>query len=399
MTTRSLLKPHSSAPQSGFALLEKGFRPFFLLGAVFATLGVPLWLIALRGGIEPGGAFGSMQWHAHEMLFGFTSAIIAGFLLTAAGNWSGRETATGVQLAALAGLWTLGRFGVFFAARAPHLAAVADVAFLPTLALTCAVPLITARSRRNYAFIGLLFVLALLNAMSHRAALHGDIAGVRAIHVVALDVILLVIVLITGRVVPMFTRNATGVASIASEPRLERASLASVAALVLSDALPGSAVRSSVLAALGGGLLLLRMRRWGSWHARDGLLWVLHLGTLWVPIGLLLRAGAALTPAIPAGSALHALTAGAIGSLTLGMMARVSLGHTGRMLHASRLTNVAFAGVALAGALRVLAPCLPGALYFAVVDSAGVAWSGSFGLFVLSHAGMLTAPRVDGRPG
>jgi uncharacterized protein involved in response to NO len=379
-------------------LLEKGFRPFFLLGAGFGVLAVPVWVAALRGGFAPGGALGGMQWHAHEMLFGFTVAIIAGFLLTAVANWTKRETATGAPLALLVLLWALGRVGVFFADRAPLPAALVDVAFLPALAVTCAVPIIAARNRKNYGFLALLALLALLNAGSHVAAGRGDVATLRAIHQVALDAIVLVMVAVTGRVVPMFTRNATGVEAIRGVPLLERASLGSLAVLTVSDALPNAPSRSAWFAALAAALLVARMWHWGSRHAlREPLLWVLHVGAFWLPLGLLLRAGAELGLAIPASSALHALTAGAIGTLTLGMMARVSLGHTGRLLEAPRAMTLAFTSVVLAGLVRVAAAFVP-AVYLPALELAAVLWSVAFAIFLASYARILVTPRADASP-
>ena len=210
MLTRSLLNPQRAREPAGIPLLEKGFRPFFLLGALFAALAVPLWLCALWGKLQPGGAFGAMQWHAHEMLFGFSSAIIAGFLLTAVANWSGRETLTGAPLGALAALWLAARIALFFAARLPNiLPALLDLAFLPAVAVACALPLLHAQSRRNYGFIGLLLALSAANATAHYFALRGDLATVRLAHRFALDLIVIMMVAMTGRIVPMFTRNAT----------------------------------------------------------------------------------------------------------------------------------------------------------------------------------------------
>jgi uncharacterized protein involved in response to NO len=346
-----------------------------------------------------------MQWHAHEMLFGFTTAVIAGFVLTAATNWTGRTTARGALLAILAGVWAAGRVAVFFAAWAPEVAAAVDCAFLPLLVLVCARPLFVARNRRNYVFVALLTALAVLNASAYRAAFHADFELVRGLHGLALDVVLFALVLVTGRVVPAFTRNATGVTSLEGNSAVEGAALASVGVLGVLDALavarpahaPGPFVTGLVLTA-GAALLAARMRRWGTWHARrEPLLWILHLGSAWLPVGLALRAASLATAAVPPGSAVHSLTAGAIGTLTLGMMARVSLGHTGRVLTASRSVRVAFACVALAGALRVLAPLLPSANYLVVLDTAGLAWSAAFGLFFYGHARLLASPRVDGR--
>jgi uncharacterized protein involved in response to NO len=401
--TRTALLRSRAAPQRGTALFDMGFRPFFLGASLFATLAVPAWLLALRGGLQPGGAFGPMQWHAHEMLFGFTSAVLAGFLLTATTNWTSQQTLRGAPLAVLGAVWLLGRGAVFFAGRAPAAAAALDAAFLPLLGIACARPIFATENRRNYAFVAVLAALTVLNLGSHWAALRGDAALVRGLHLLGVDVVLLAIVIVTGRVVPSFTRNATGGASIAGQPRLERAAVALVLAIGVVDAL--RLVRPEALGAPACGALALgaavvlaaRMRSWGSWSARrEPLLWILHLGSAWLPVGLLLRAGSLLTPWIPASAALHALTAGAIGSLTLGMMARVSLGHTGRLLAAARSTSVAFMGVAIAGVLRVLAPLLP-SVQLTLLDAAGAAWSTAFGVFFVTHVRVLVSPRVDGR--
>jgi len=399
MTAHSLLSPKATRPDATLPLLEKGFRPFFLLGAGFATVAVPLWLLALRGGQQPGGPFGAMQWHAHEMLFGFSTAIIAGFLLTAVSNWSGRETTTGWPLAALASLWTLGRFAMFFAEQLPRYApALLDLAFMPALALTCALPLLAARSRRNYVFVALLLALWMANGVAHSAALLGTIQTVRIAHRAALDVIVLMMVLMSGRVVPMFTRNTTRLAWIRSARRLEFGSLGAVLLLTLSDIWPTGTGLSAALAAASGVMLLARMRYWGSLHTtRDPLLWTLHLGALWIPVGLLLRATSALTPVVPEGSSLHALTAGAIGLLTLGMMARVSLGHTGRMLALPRGMTGSFMCLVAAGLVRVLAPLLPSSHYLLGLTVATVAWSTAFALFLASYWTILVSPRADAR--
>ena len=380
-------------------LLENGFRPFFLLGASFAVLAVPLWLLALRGGVQPGGALGAMQWHAHEMLFGFSGAIIAGFLLPAVSNWTGRETATGWRLAALAGLWAIGRVAMFCAGELPRWAPpLLDLAFLPLLTITCAVPLLAARNRRNYGFIGLLSGLWLASGFAHFAALRGDLERVRIAHHFALDLIVLMMVLVTGRIVPMFTRNATHLDWVRTVPSLERGSIAAVLLLTVANIWPNVPALSAGLSAVAALLLLARMRFWGSRRTgKDPLLWILHVGCLWLPLGLLLRAASALTPLIPEGSSLHALTAGGIGSLTLGMMARVSLGHTGRLLAAPRVMTPAFVFLLAAGLVRVAAPLLPGSQYLPALVLATVAWSIAFALFLSAYWSILVSRRADAR--
>lgn len=382
--------------RAGGVLFSKGFRPFFLGAAAFAALAVPLWLIALNGGFQPGGALGAMQWHAHEMLFGFSTAVIAGFLLTAVSNWTGRETAVGAPLLALNAIWLLGRIALFCAASLPRpLPLLIDLAFLPALIFACARPIILARNRRNYAIVLLLVVLWLANGWAHFGALHGDLSAVRGAHRAALDVISLLICIVTGRVVPMFTRNATQRPEIRTQPALEYATSASLSLLLLLDVSGFSEPTGSLVAALAGAFSLARMRRWGAAHAaREPLLWVLHLGALWLPIALLLRAAAGYWPPLPATSALHSLTAGAIGTLTLGMMARVSLGHTGRALHASPQVTLAFIFVLAAGVSRVVGPFLPSSAYLTALSISGALWSAAFLIFFAVYAKILCSPNV-----
>jgi len=399
MIGRSLLSTHAAPSASACPLLEKGFRPFFLAGAAFAVIAVPLWLVALKGGLQPGGAFGALQWHAHEMLFGFSTAIVAGFLLTAISNWCGRETVTGWPLGLLAGLWLLGRAAVFFASSLPRLVPLLlDASFLPVLTIACAAPLFSTGSRRNYGFVGLLLGLTIANGAAHVFALRGDLEAVRVAHRFALNVLVLMLVIMTGRVVPMFTRNATRQAWIRTSPLFERLSLTSVALLSLSELLPGADRVSGGLSAVAAVLLLVRMRFWGTRHVfRQPLLWILHVGTLFIPLGLALRALATSWPSVPLSSALHALTAGAIGSLTLGMMARVSLGHTGRPLEPARSAQWAFSCVVCAAGVRISAPFLPSLWYLDALSVAALLWSSAFALFLFGYFRILVSARADAR--
>ena len=399
MTVRSLLSPHALPDRPVLPALEKGFRPFFLVGAVFAILAVPLWIVALKGGVAPGGAFGAMQWHAHEMLFGFSTAIIAGFLLTAISNWSGRETVTGWPLAALAALWVMGRAALFFGSQLPSLIPpLVDVSFLPLLSLVCGRALFASKSRRNYGFLGLLLGLALANAAAHGSALRADFEAVRLAHRFALNLIVIMLVAMTGRVLPMFTRNATRLSWIRPLPLLERASLLTVVALALCDLAPSANMLSVALSGMAAVLLLARMRFWGTLHvARQPLLWILHVGTLFIPLGLALRVASAFSPSVPPSSSLHALTAGAIGSLTLGMMARVSLGHTGRMLVPARSATWAMACLVCAALVRVGAPFLSTGGYLEALTVASALWSGAFVLFLFGYLKILLSPRADAR--
>lgn len=343
-----------------------------------------------------------MVWHAHEMLSGFATAVIAGFLLTAVGNWTQRETATGGALGTLAALWLAGRAAIFFAGCLPRLApALVDLAFLPALTFTLGRPLLASNNRRNFVMLAVLGALFASNLAAHLAALGVvDAGAARRGHLLAVDIIVLLIAIISGRVLPMFTRNATHVDEIRSLPWLDRASIATLVLVCLNDALAGPETRlAGVLAGAAGVLAAARARHWGARHTgRDALLWILHVGYGWLVLGLLLRSsGVALGHPFGA-MATHALTAGAIGSLTLGMMARVALGHTGRMLAAPTPMTAAFVSITLAALARTLAPLFP-QHYLTAIVAAGVFWTLAFLVFLLTYLPILTQPRVDGRPG
>jgi len=382
-------------------IAAKGFRPFFLLAALFATVLVPLWLLVIDGRVQVGRYLDPLYWHAHEMVFGFAVAVIAGFLLTAVGTWTKRETAVGLPLLALAGLWIAGRVAMTGPSLGPPwLAALTDLAFLPVLIVVVARPLIAARNTKNLVMLAILAALFLANLVVHLDVL-GVLPGWRRRGcLLGSDVIVLVILVISGRTFPMFTRNGTGVQTIASSPRLDQLAIAAMAVLVVLDAVVPERIGTAAWAALVGVLALVRSWRWGAQHTlRFPLLWVLHVGYLWLPIGLVLRAVAAGTGAVSPQIATHALTVGAIGSLTLGMMARVALGHSGRLLAASRPIAIAFALVLLAAVARVGAPLLGSDLYRTTVVVAGALWTAAFALYLAVYVPILVAPRVDGKPG
>jgi len=383
------------------ALLGKGFRPFFLLAALYAAGVVPIWLLMFGGQLDAAPHLGAMYWHAHEMVFGFAAAVIAGFLLTAVGNWTGRETAVGIPLALLAVLWMLGRVAILLGDVLPGaLSAAVDLAFLPALALVCTRPLLAAKSWRNYPLIAILGGLTLANLGVHLGA-HGIYPHwLRLGNIVAVDIVVLVVVVISGRVIPMFTRNTTGVATARTLPWLDRLAALAVALVALADAAGLDLRVAAAASGIGAAALFVRGFLFGARQIwRHPLLWVLHAAHAFIAVGLLLRAGASLTPELPWSSALHALTAGGIGMATLGMMARVGLGHTGRMLVVPRSIAIAFGLVAAGAALRVLAGWLPPGAYLPSLSFAGLLWAAGFGIYAVVHGPILLSPRVDGRPG
>jgi uncharacterized protein involved in response to NO len=391
----------ATAPRPRWAVAGKGFRPFFLLAAAFAAAIVPVWLLALLGHVDPGSYLGATYWHAHEMVFGFAVAVIAGFLLTAVGNWAQRETVVGLPLLGLAALWLAGRAAVTFAPALPRgLPAAVDLAFLPALIVVIARPIVASGNRRNLVLVAILTVLFLANAAIHLDAL-GVLPGWRRRgSLLGVDVVVLVILVIAGRVFPMFTRNATDAPSIRSHKWLDLGAIGAMALLVVLDAALPEAAPTAVVSAVVGALAAARAVHWGAARsARHPLLWVLHVGYAWIPVGLLLRAAAAFTSAVPPPAATHALTVGAIGTVTLGMMTRVTLGHTGRRLVAPRPVVAAFALIVLASLARVAAPLASPALYRAWVIGAGALWSVAFALYLFCLAPALVTRRPDGKPG
>lgn len=386
---------------AGAVIARKGFRPFFLLAAGFAVAVVPLWMLALLGVVDPNGYFDATSWHAHEMIFGFAVAVIAGFLLTAVASWTQRETVVGAPLMALSALWLLGRAALVLGHVLPRWApAACDLAFLPALAFAIGRPLVASKNRKNFVMLALIAALGLSNL-----AMHLDVLGVlpglrRRGSLVGVDLVVLMILVMAGRVFPMFTRNVTGVQSIRSLPAVDAAAVAAMALLTMADVGAPGATATPWIAAATGLLALARSATWGARYSfRTPLLWVLHVGYLWIPIGLVLRALAARTSFIPGAVATHALTVGAIGTITLGMMARVALGHTGRTLTTSRTVTASFVLVTLASVARVGTPLLGALEYRTGLLAAGVLWTAAFALYLVAYVPVLVSPRVDGREG
>lgn len=406
---RRLARPElgssTASPTRAMALLQKGFRPFFLGAAAFAALALPLWLLVFSGlSTSAGGAVFPvpMYWHAHEMIYGFALAVIAGFLLTAAGNWTGRETLVGAPLGALVALWATGRLMLLAPVTSElwrSAAILVDLAFAPLLALAVGRPIVAAKSRRNFGFLAMLLGFSVGNLLMHLGALGLVPSGLDLGSKLGVYLTLLAIVVVSGRVVPMFTRNATKDERIRSLPTLERASIIAVLLVIAADLAPVPATVRALVALLAGTLVLLRARHWGFRVSfQQPLLWILHVGHAWIPAGLLLK-GMSLLGASWAGWWLHALTVGGIGMLTLGMMVRVTLGHTGRMLAAPKSAVLAFIALSAAAPLRVAGPVLFPAAYLPTLVVVGTLWSLAFIAFLVACAPMLLRPRVDGRPG
>ena len=397
MTTPLLRIDDPAPPQPArWALWQLGFRPFYLLAGCFGALSIALWALQVAGVLQSPWLAGPL-WHAHEMLFGFALAVVVGFLFTAGRNWTQQPTPSGGRLAALAALWLAARVLVL----TPHawLSAIANLAFPLACAAALARALVAAGNRRNYFFVALLAAMGLGSLTVHLQAL-GVVAWPAWTGIgLALDVMLFILVVMGGRVIPMFTNNGVPGADATRLPQVERAALGSVLALLAADALRVPAGLLALLAFCAAAAHAIRWLLWQPWRtARAPLVWVLHLGYAWIPAHLLLR-GCAAAGWIGSSPATHALTSGAIGLLVVGMMTRTSRGHTGRPLRADRWDVACYALVAAAGFVRVLLPLAwPAATLPAIAGSATL-WSLGMGVFTVRYWPVLTRARVDGRPG
>ncbi|RYF42733.1 MAG: NnrS family protein [Comamonadaceae bacterium] len=393
----TILEPTRSrtAPRD-FALWQMGFRPFYLLASIFAALSIGLWSLQFAGWLGQPYLQGPM-WHAHEMLFGFTLAVIVGFLFTAGSNWSGRPILRGLPLAALALLWVTGR--VLVLTPFGWAAAIVNSAFPLLAALALAIPFAASGNRRNYFFVALLLLLA-----AAALAVHMDHLGVLRVPAwlgiqLALDTVLFIMAVMGGRVIPMFTNNGVPGAGAGRHPLLEKAALGLLLVLLAADALQLHGAWLAALACVCAAAHATRWLLWRPWKTlRAPLVWVLHAAYFWIPLHLALRALSELGW-VASSVATHALTAGAAGGLIIGMMARTARGHTGRPLKADRLDLACFLLVALAAMVRVVVPLAVPAWTVGSVLVSAVLWSCGFGLYALGYGPVLLRTRQDGNPG
>jgi uncharacterized protein involved in response to NO len=380
----------------GPAILQQGFRPFFLMAGLWALVAMAIWSWQFGQGLRLPTLFGWSAWHAHEMLFGYLAAALAGFLLTAVPNWTGRMPLQGAPLAGLVALWAAGRIAVLISASLgvwPTL--VLDLAFLAALLAVILREILAGRNWRNLPVIFGLAALLAANALSHAGAagwVDPD-PGLR----LGIAIFAVLIALIGGRIVPSFTRNWLAKRKAgrmpAKQSRFDQATvlvtLAAALAWTLQPAAPWTAGLAGV-AALANAARLARWRGLATW--REPLLLVLHAGYAWLPVGF---AAVALTPVWPAltqTAALHALTAGAMGLMPLAVMTRATLGHTGRALTADGATTACFALVAVSALTRIAAPLWPAGLLTLYALSAAT-WILAFALFLGAYAPKLAAHR------
>ena len=381
---------------AGFALWNLGFRPFYLLASVFSAVSALLWA-AQYSGVLPFTYLQGHLWHGHEMLFGYAMAVVAGFLLTAVRAWTGQPTAVGVPLMVLAALWVAGRLLVL--TPFDTWAAAANAAFPVALAVAIAIPLLRSRNVRNYFFVGLLTLMGALVVTLHFGLRGAFELPPRLGLVLGLDVMLFIMAVMGGRVIPMFTNNGVPGAGATRHVLVEKLALGSVLLLFLVDLFQLAAAwvaAVSLTAALAHGV---RLYLWRPWRTRAvPLVWILHAAYAWIVCHLLLRALAGMGWLAESFS-IHALTVGAIGGLTVGMMTRTARGHTARPLVADGYELTCFLLIQVAAIVRVFGGMVAAEWYLASVQVSGVLWAAAFGLYAVRYWPVLTRPRLDGKPG
>lgn len=380
----------------GPALLTGGFRPFFLFGAIWAAIAILLWIPTFEGHVVLPTAYAPIDWHVHELLFGYVAAAVAGFLLTAIPNWTGRLPVVGRPLAGLVGLWVAGRIAMLVSGPIGAIpAAIVDLAFLCVLVGITLREVAAGKNWRNLRVVGIVAVFALGNLLFHVEAIVSGAAayGTR----IGIAAAVMLVALIGGRVVPSFTANWLRPRGPGAMPvpfdRFDGVVIgASAIALALWVVLPEARAVGAVL--LGAGLLqTARLWRWAGWRTMgESLVLVLHVAYLFVPLGFLLLGATLLgVLSIPASAALHAWTVGALGLMTLAIMTRASLGHTGRALIAGCGQQIVYAGAVIAALGRIAMGFGRAEIVFLHIAMLG--WLVAFVGFTIVCFPILTRPR------
>lgn len=381
----------------GPAVFSVGLRPFFLFAALWSAIAAPLWIYAFLNGGPVG-----LSWHVHEMLFGYTGGVIVGFLLTAVPNWTGRLPVVGTPLALLFGLWLAGRAAMLAVALNGNLAAavwpmIVDGLFLFAMAAVIWREVLAGRNWRNLPVAVMVTVLALANAGFHLEAEAGGVANLSTR--LGLAVVTLLIAVIGGRVTPSFTRNwqiKRGGPLPAVAGRFDIVTLVVTAAGLIAWSLAPAHPGAGALMLAAGGLNLVRLARWrGDATLAEPLVWILHLGYLWLATGVVLTGLSVAAPGlVPPSAGVHALTAGAVGVMTLAVMTRASRGHTGRPLTAGKVEVAIYFLINAAALSRVAGSLLPSVYQPLLLVSSGL-WSAAFLAFVIGYSPMLLTPRPD----
>lgn len=387
----------SKPPPRGFALFALGFRPFYLLAALCAAAGVVPWVAVLEGRLARVSYLSGQPWHQHEMVFGFSFAVVTGFVLTAGRVWTGKPTPTGAALALLAVHWIAGR--VLLVTGPAAAATLVDGLFPFVVAAVLARAIFGSRNERNYFVVLLVAGLGVANLVFHLAVAGALMIAPHEAVRLALYLIIVLVVVMGGRVVPSFTGSALPTAIITRHPVLDRLSIAATLVALGADAL-GLGAWIVAPAALAAAMLhAIRQAGWAPLATLGRpLLWSLHAGHAWLPVGFVLLALASLD-LVARSVAIHAFGLGAIGGMIIAMITRTALGHTARPLVAGRADTAAYVLVHAATAVRVAAGFASPTWYVPLLGASGVMWSVAFLLYFAVYAPRLAQPRLDGKPG
>lgn len=383
-----------------------GFRPFFLMAGLYGAFVIVPWILQ----IVVGGSVGSfpwsyivaspVEWHIHEMLFGYVAAAIAGFFLTAVPNWTGSRPVKGSTLMMLSGLWLAGRIVNWFSALLPGvLVTIIDVAFFPVLIALVIRALIKGWSMRNFVFLPVMIGMSIANLLMHLEWLGYSTSTFDIGKRLVINLVITLIIILGGRIIPAFTTNALRKKNEVDLPRqseiLTKLAILTAVTMILADLLMPESTLAGVLAALVGFVNLLRYLGWRMSKTFDSpILWVLFMGFGFLILGLFVQSYAILGGTIDRNVADHLLMIGGAGGMTIAVMSRAGLGHTGRAIHAPWQIVCAYVLIALSAILRATAPVFFGEYYLTLISTAGCLWSLAFVLFSWVFWPVLTSPRA-----
>ncbi len=384
-------------------LWSLGFRPFYLLGAIYGAILIPLWILHLFGAVPFNSTFDGTIWHAHEVIFGFAVAILTGFLFTAVKNWTGHPTPTGWQLAGLAGIWLLAR--ILLVSGPSVLASLMDLAYLPLMGLGIGIQIWKSRNRRNYIILLVIFVLFLINLYTHARAWDIISFGPEPTLVTGLNLFALLITIVAGRVMPMFINNSVPGANAGRIQLVEIGVIAGMIILFVIEtfraAFPDlleTTIFSNAYAAfliLLTSLHLIRIAKWNPHKTlHNPMLWIMPLSYFWLTASVAIRAMHQIWSQVDPIVATHILGIGAMGGMMLAMMTRSALGHTGRAIEASKIETACFVLIQFAVITRIASVVVPGEFYTPLLHTSATCWALAFGLFTIRYWPIVTRARV-----
>lgn len=389
------IKEPTTNSDNHIALFSLGFRPFFIVAGIFAVALIIIWIRQLSYHDAGLSYYSPVIWHGHEMLYGYAMAVIAGFLLTAVGNWTGQPVLFGWRLQLLVYLWFIARILPLIESIPGWLIAIADVALIPLLIISIAIPILKAKQWNNTVFIIILLLLGLLNLLLHLHILgEQTILPVNALRL-ALYLVVMLVAIMGGRVIPFFTERGLEGVKTTTWPWLEILVIPSIVLLAISDVFLNMPAVTGMLALFA---LILHGIRLSGWYTNkiwtEPLVWILQAGYFWLLAGFLFKS-LSLFQLSEEIFSYHAFTVGGVGALTLGMMSRVSLGHTGRQMRVNAWMTLAFVMLNIAVIFRVVMPVLFKGQYMSFVTIAGWLWVLSFIIFVINYLPILVKSRVD----